>query len=87
MVCYNSSVYFYIVYYVCIMYAMHVCILCSVLTTTTIWVYNIYINNTYYIAMAMGCETYHHLKTVIKNKYGQDACNVGDEGTHTYIEI
>jgi len=31
-------------------------------------------------AMKMGSETYHHLKTVIKAKYGQDACNVGDEG-------
>lgn len=31
-------------------------------------------------AMAMGCETYHTLKNVIKAKYGQDACNVGDEG-------
>jgi enolase len=31
-------------------------------------------------AMAMGCETYHCLKGVIKAKYGQDACNVGDEG-------
>lgn len=31
-------------------------------------------------AMAMGCETYHALKGVIKKKYGQDACNVGDEG-------
>ena len=28
----------------------------------------------------MGSETYHHLKKVIKDKYGQDACNVGDEG-------
>ncbi len=28
----------------------------------------------------MGTETYHHLKSVIKSKYGQDACNVGDEG-------
>ena len=28
----------------------------------------------------MGTETYHHLKAVIKAKYGQDACNVGDEG-------
>jgi len=24
--------------------------------------------------------SYHHLKKVIKKKYGQDACNVGDEG-------
>ncbi len=31
-------------------------------------------------AMRMGTETYHHLKAVIKQKYGQDACNVGDEG-------
>lgn len=23
---------------------------------------------------------YHELKSVIKGKYGQDACNVGDEG-------
>eukprot|EP01018_Ginkgo_biloba_P033510 Gb_05275 [translate_table: standard] len=31
-------------------------------------------------AMQMGCETYHQLKAVIKEKYGIDACNVGDEG-------
>jgi len=31
-------------------------------------------------AMVMGCEVYSTLKTVIKDKYGQDACNVGDEG-------
>lgn len=31
-------------------------------------------------AMVMGCEVYATLKTVIKKKYGQDACNVGDEG-------
>jgi len=31
-------------------------------------------------AMIMGCEVYHTLKGVIKKKYGQDACNVGDEG-------
>uniref|UniRef100_A0A0C9QQG5 phosphopyruvate hydratase n=1 Tax=Wollemia nobilis TaxID=56998 RepID=A0A0C9QQG5_9CONI len=31
-------------------------------------------------AMQMGCETYHNLKAVIKEKYGIDACNVGDEG-------
>ncbi len=31
-------------------------------------------------AMQMGTETYHALKAVIKKKYGQDACNVGDEG-------
>ncbi|KAH9621507.1 hypothetical protein KSS87_013872 [Heliosperma pusillum] len=31
-------------------------------------------------AMKMGSEVYHHLKSVIKKKYGQDATNVGDEG-------
>ncbi|GAU16023.1 hypothetical protein TSUD_338940, partial [Trifolium subterraneum] len=31
-------------------------------------------------AMKMGVEVYHHLKAVIKKKYGQDAINVGDEG-------
>uniref|UniRef100_A0A7S4JA99 phosphopyruvate hydratase n=2 Tax=Guillardia theta TaxID=55529 RepID=A0A7S4JA99_GUITH len=31
-------------------------------------------------ALQMGCEVYHNLKAVIKKKYGQDACNVGDEG-------
>merc|ERR1712228_996250 len=31
-------------------------------------------------AMKMGSEVYHNLKSVIKGKYGQDACNVGDEG-------
>lgn len=31
-------------------------------------------------AMRMGSEIYHNLKSVIKTKYGQDACNVGDEG-------
>lgn len=31
-------------------------------------------------AMKMGSEVYHHLKSVIKKKYGLDACNVGDEG-------
>ena len=31
-------------------------------------------------AMRMGCEVYHALKGIIKKKYGQDACNVGDEG-------
>ena len=31
-------------------------------------------------AMRMGNEVYHNLKSVIKAKYGQDACNVGDEG-------
>merc|ERR1719288_230490 len=31
-------------------------------------------------AMKMGSEVYHHLKTLIKNKYGLDATAVGDEG-------
>jgi len=31
-------------------------------------------------AMKIGSEVYHHLKSVIKSKYGQDATNVGDEG-------
>eukprot|EP00179_Madagascaria_erythrocladioides_P007744 CAMPEP_0198308346 /NCGR_PEP_ID=MMETSP1450-20131203/1019_1 /TAXON_ID=753684 ORGANISM="Madagascaria erythrocladiodes, Strain CCMP3234" /NCGR_SAMPLE_ID=MMETSP1450 /ASSEMBLY_ACC=CAM_ASM_001115 /LENGTH=450 /DNA_ID=CAMNT_0044010999 /DNA_START=80 /DNA_END=1429 /DNA_ORIENTATION=+ len=31
-------------------------------------------------AMRIGTEVYHHLKKVIKEKYGQDATNVGDEG-------
>ncbi len=31
-------------------------------------------------AMKMGSEVYHNLKKGIKKKYGQDACNVGDEG-------
>jgi len=31
-------------------------------------------------ALVMGCEIYHTLKGIIKNKYGQDSCNVGDEG-------
>jgi len=31
-------------------------------------------------AMRMGSEVYHNLKKVIEAKYGQDACNVGDEG-------
>mmetsp|Transcript_16068 Transcript_16068/g.40294 ORF Transcript_16068/g.40294 Transcript_16068/m.40294 type:complete len:481 (+) Transcript_16068:563-2005(+) len=31
-------------------------------------------------AMQMACEVYHNLKGIIKRKYGQDACNVGDEG-------
>ena len=35
-------------------------------------------------AMRMGSEIYHHLKSVIKKKYGQDACNVGDEGSDQY---
>eukprot|EP00897_Mesotaenium_endlicherianum_P010473 jgi/Mesen1/9454/ME000627S08847 len=31
-------------------------------------------------AMQMGSEVYQVLKGIIKKKYGQDACNVGDEG-------
>lgn len=31
-------------------------------------------------AMKIGTEVYHNLKSVIKEKYGQDATNVGDEG-------
>merc|ERR1739845_145601 len=31
-------------------------------------------------ALCIGCEVYHTLKGVIKKKYCQDACNVGDEG-------
>ncbi|KAK1293226.1 hypothetical protein QJS10_CPB17g00502 [Acorus calamus] len=31
-------------------------------------------------ALRMGSEVYHILKSIIKAKYGQDACNVGDEG-------
>jgi enolase len=31
-------------------------------------------------ALICGAEVYHTLKTCIKKKYGQDACNVGDEG-------
>ncbi|CAL9751631.1 unnamed protein product [Musa acuminata subsp. burmannicoides] len=31
-------------------------------------------------ALRMGSEVYHTLKGIIKAKYGQDACNVGDEG-------
>lgn len=31
-------------------------------------------------AMKMGSETYHHLKGIVKKKYGLDACNIGDEG-------
>jgi len=31
-------------------------------------------------AMQIGAEVYHNLKKVVQKKYGQDACNVGDEG-------
>ena len=34
----------------------------------------------FYEAMRIGSECYHHLKMLIKSKYGQDAVNVGDEG-------
>merc|ERR1712072_384795 len=36
--------------------------------------------STFREALIVGAEVYHNLKTVIKKKYGQDACNVGDEG-------
>jgi enolase len=36
--------------------------------------------NSFKEAMQIGAEVYHTLKSVIKKKYGQDACNVGDEG-------
>jgi phosphopyruvate hydratase len=36
--------------------------------------------STFKEAMIIGAEVYHTLKGVIKKKYGQDACNVGDEG-------
>merc|ERR1711971_1504774 len=36
--------------------------------------------STFKEAMEIGAEVYHTLKSVIKKKYGQDACNVGDEG-------
>jgi len=36
--------------------------------------------NTFKEAMQMGAEVYHKLKSCIKEKYGLDATNVGDEG-------
>lgn len=36
--------------------------------------------STFAEAMKMGSEVYHNLKSIIKKKYGLDACNVGDEG-------
>lgn len=36
--------------------------------------------STFKEAMRVGAEVYHNLKAVIKNKYGKDATNVGDEG-------
>merc|ERR1712151_1193820 len=36
--------------------------------------------STFKEALVIGAEVYHTLKGCIKKKYGQDACNVGDEG-------
>merc|ERR1719272_1414203 len=36
--------------------------------------------STFREGLEIGAEVYHTLKGVIKKKYGQDACNVGDEG-------
>jgi enolase len=36
--------------------------------------------SSFHDAMKMGSEVYHHLRTVIKEKYGLDATAVGDEG-------
>merc|ERR550514_2214333 len=36
--------------------------------------------STFKEAMIIGAEVYHTLKGCIKKRYGQDACNVGDEG-------
>eukprot|EP00475_Leptophrys_vorax_P015168 TRINITY_DN21531_c0_g1_i1.p1 TRINITY_DN21531_c0_g1~~TRINITY_DN21531_c0_g1_i1.p1 ORF type:complete len:416 (+),score=51.70 TRINITY_DN21531_c0_g1_i1:103-1248(+) len=36
--------------------------------------------NSFTEAMQMGSEVYQVLKGIIKKRYGQDACNVGDEG-------
>jgi len=36
--------------------------------------------STFREALQIGAEVYHHLKKVLLEKYGQDACNVGDEG-------
>ncbi|KAG5281968.1 hypothetical protein AALO_G00050770 [Alosa alosa] len=36
--------------------------------------------STFKEAMQIGAEVYHNLKNVIKEKYGKDATNVGDEG-------
>merc|ERR1740115_379471 len=44
--------------------------------------------STFREALNIGCEVYHKLKDVIKKKYGQDACNVGDEGVlHPLFKI
>lgn len=36
--------------------------------------------STFEEALQMGSETYHHLKAVIKEKYGEQGCNVGEDG-------
>ena len=36
--------------------------------------------STFREALQLGAEVYHNLKNVIKEKYGLDATNVGDEG-------
>lgn len=36
--------------------------------------------STFREGLIIGAEVYHTLKSVIKKRYGQDACNVGDEG-------
>lgn len=36
--------------------------------------------NFFFPAARVYTQVYHELKSVIKEKYGQDACNVGDEG-------
>ncbi|KAL9334098.1 hypothetical protein Peur_074237 [Populus x canadensis] len=36
--------------------------------------------STFKEALQMGSETYHHLKAVIKEKYGEQGCNVGEDG-------
>ncbi|XP_028839905.1 beta-enolase-like isoform X1 [Denticeps clupeoides] len=36
--------------------------------------------SSFHEAMRIGAEVYHNLKAVIKDKYGKDATNVGDEG-------
>jgi len=36
--------------------------------------------STFREGLIIGAEVYHTLKGVIKKRYGQDACNVGDEG-------
>lgn len=33
-----------------------------------------------FVSLRLSAKVYHNLKAVIKKKYGQDACNVGDEG-------